>query len=89
MCAVVPWPERALHLVCVFDSSIWVMGGQANAPAQTAFVRATNSLSLSLSLSLSILAFSLIRGSLRKTRTPTKVVLLPGTDKGRGGTVRA
>ena len=52
VCAVVPWPERALHLVCVFDSSIWVMGGQANAPAQTAFVRAPNSLSLSLSLSL-------------------------------------
>ena len=66
MCAVVPWPERALHLVCVFDSSIWVMGGQANAPAQTAFVRDQLSVSLCLSLSLS-------RLSLRKTSTRTKV----------------
>eukprot|EP01048_Picozoa_sp_COSAG05_P015029 COSAG05_NODE_1763_length_4127_cov_2.342354_1_plen_476_part_00 len=36
--AVAPWPERALHMVCAFDGSIWVMGGQANSPVQSAFV---------------------------------------------------
>jgi hypothetical protein len=37
--AVAPWPERALHLVCVFDDYIWVMGGQANSPDQKNFIK--------------------------------------------------
>lgn len=36
----VPWPERALHLVCVFDGSIFVMGGQANSPDQKSYIKA-------------------------------------------------
>lgn len=36
---LVPWPERALHLVCVFEGSIYVMGGQANSPDQKNFIK--------------------------------------------------
>ena len=39
--AQAPWSERALHMVCVFDGFIYVMGGQTNAPAQTRFVDGT------------------------------------------------
>ncbi len=36
--STVPWQERGNQMVTVFDGSIWVMGGQASAPAQTNFV---------------------------------------------------
>eukprot|EP01052_Picozoa_sp_SAG31_P029798 SAG31_NODE_2996_length_4803_cov_8.948342_7_plen_284_part_00 len=41
MTEAAPWPERALHMVCSFKGAIWVMGGQSNAPVQSAFIAGT------------------------------------------------